>query len=502
METPGPRRLHPISVVGNSLKSLPGAVIGMIGVFGALVQRDPMLAVLLALVPIVLALVAALVGWWRFTYEVRGREIVIDRGLFSRQRREIPFDRVRDVAIEQPLLARIVGTAKVRIETGGAAADEGLLDMIRLEEAQRLRDHVRRSNLLSGPAAAATPAEAAEEPEEPVIFAMSVGRVLSSGLFNFSLIFVALAFGALQYLEDLGIMDFERIADAGRAQNLLGMFTLRTALLLLVLLVLLGVVSGIVRTMLRDYGFRLTASQAGLRRRRGLVTLSEVLIPARRTEAARVDTGWLSGWLGWHGLAFQTLGADAKEGGVQVAAPFAREEEIALILAQAGFPPLPRAPMVRPPARALLRRSLPWLLLAGAMVPVVQAWPYLAWGLPLPILFALLAAIGWLRDGHLYGERALFVRSGLFSRRLWVLPYEKLQTMTTRRSPLQRLLGLATIAPDTAGASPFGAPRVADVPAAEAEPLAARLLAAFYAARTTVRAAAPGRRPPRALSPN
>jgi hypothetical protein len=49
------------------------------------------------------------------------------------------------------------------------------------------------------------------------------------------------------------------------------MFTLRTGVLILSLLVLLGVVSGVLRTLARDFGFRLTVSAAGLRRRRGPV---------------------------------------------------------------------------------------------------------------------------------------------------------------------------------------------------------------------------------------
>lgn len=485
-----PRRLHPISVVSDSLRSLPGALIGMVALFSWLSRTNPGLAVLVALLPVGLTLGGSAISWWRFTYQVRAREIVIEKGVFSRQRRVIPFDRVRDVSIEQPLIARIVGSAKVRIETGGAKADEGVLDMIELAEAQRLRDHVRGANLIDRPIVQDEAAPVEEAPE-PVIFAMSVGRVLYSGLFNFSLIFVAIVFGALQYLEDLNIIDLDRLADTGRARNLLGMFTLRTAMIILVLLLLLGVVSGVIRTMLRDYGFRLTAGETGLRRRRGLITLSEVLIPARRTEAARIDSGWLSGWLGWHAIAFQTLGADAKEGGVQVAAPFARDEEVALILAQAGFPPVPRERMIRPPARALLRRSLPWILVAAAMIPAVQAWPMLGWGLPLPLLLALLGWVGWLRDGYLHDDRALFIRSGLLRRRLWILPHEKLQTMSTSRTPLQRLLGLAAVAPDTAGATPLGAPRIADIALPDAQPLAARLLADFYEARARVRAARP-----------
>lgn len=489
---PGPRRLHPISIVQSSLRALPGAFIGMIGVFGALVQRNPLLAVMLAIVPVVIALGASALSWWRFTYDVRDGEIVIERGLLGRQRRVIPFGRVRDIAIEQKLLARIVGTAKVGIETGGAKADEGVLDMIELDAAQALRERIRRANLTGASAVAATEAAQAEPPE-PVIFAMSVGRVLGSGLLNFSLIFIAVAFGALQYLEDLNIIDLDRLTGTGGARGLIGMFTVKTALVILGLLMLLGLISGVIRTLLRDYGFTLTASETGLRRRRGLVTLSEVLIPARRTEAARIETGLIGGALGWHGLSFQTLGADAKEGGVQVAAPFARMDEIARIMAEAGFPMPPGVRMVRPPALALVRRCLAPLVVAVPIVAAAQFWALAWWGMALPALMLVHGVGSWLREGHVAGDSALFMRSGFLTTRLWIMPYEKLQTVGTQRGPLQRPLGLATVAPDTAGASSFEAPRVADLRRGDAEALAARILAAFYEARARLRAAHPAR---------
>lgn len=487
----GPRRLHPISVVGTSLKSLPGALVGMVGAFTVLVQRNPVLAVLIAFGLLLVLIASALIGWWRFTYEVREREIVIQRGLLSRQRRVIPFDRVRDIAIERPLLARLVGTAKVRIETGGAKTDEGLLDMIELEAAHALRDAIRRTNV-SGAAAAEDASargqtEADAAPAEPVIFAMTMGRVLGSGFFNFSLIFIALAFGALQYLEDLGIIDVERFARSGEARGFAGMFTLRTGLLVLAMLILLGVLSGIVRTLARDHGFRLTVSAAGLRRRRGLFTLSEVLIPARRTEAARIEIGPLGGWLGWRSLAFQTLGADPKEGGVQVAAPFARPEEVERILRESGFPQPPEAAFIRAPARALVRRCGPWVLGAALVAGIGAVWPQAWWGISVPLAVAAAGYLTWLRSGHLLGEKALFVSGGLLSRRLWIIPYEKLQTLSTSRTPLQRALRLGSLVPDTAGAALLGAPEVEDLPQADAEALAARLLARFYAARHRVR---------------
>jgi len=253
------------------------------------------------------------------------------------------------------------------------------------------------------------------------------------------------------------------------------------------LLVLLGVVSGVVRTLARDFGFRLTVSEAGLRRRRGLFTLSEVLIPARRTEAARIDTGLISGRLGWQSLAFQTLGADAKEGGVQVAAPFARPEEVERILLEAGFPLPPRESLVRPPSRALVRRCGPWLLLAAAAGALGSVWSEAFWGVPAMLLIAAAGFLEWQRDGHLLADDALYVQGGILRRRLWILRHEKLQTLETSRTPLQRALNLASVTPDTAGAAMFGAPRVQDLRRAEAHGLAGRLLERFYAARAVLR---------------
>jgi uncharacterized membrane protein YdbT with pleckstrin-like domain len=216
-----------------------------------------------------------------------------------------------------------------------------------------------------------------------------------------------------------------------------------------------------------------------------------VLIPARRTEAARIETGWLSGWLGWQSLAFQTLGADPKEGGVQVAAPFARPEEVSQILRAAGFPQPPGTRLVRPPPRALIRRCGPWLLLAALIGGAGTVWQEAWWAVPVPLAVAILGFVSWLRAGHGLGEDALYVSGGIMTRRLWIIPFEKLQTLSTRRTPLERLLNLASLVPDTAGAALLGGADIEDLPRPLAEQLAARLLELFYAARARVRGASP-----------
>jgi putative membrane protein len=474
-----PRRLHPATLISRSVRVVP-QMLGGGAAYAAVIAREGWSRVLLfAAAAGLLGLVGTLLYWWRFRYTVGASEIVIESGVLKRQRRVIPYDRVQDIAIEQPLLARLFGTARVRVETGGSAADEGDLDMISLGDAQALRDRMRHDGTTAPQAAV----------EEPVLFSMSLGRLLHSGLFNFSIVFLAAIFAVLQYLDEFGVIDIEAWFVSGGADAAAGYVNLQVTLLLIALLLVLGVVAGVARTAARDFGFRLTRMERGLRRRRGLFTLSEVVIPIGRTQVALIDSGPISRLFGWHRLSFQTLGADQREGGVQVAAPFARMEELLPILGEAGFPvPPPRPDFERLPRRALLRRCGPFIALAAvAALAAALLEPRLAWLAAAMALLALFAALKWRRHAYALDEQALFVSSGLLKRRLWSIPYGRTQTIHLATGPLQRRLGLATLLVDTAGASVLGQPEIVDVDGGEGERLADRLLALFHEARAARR---------------
>ena len=472
-------RLHPATLVSRTLRTIPEAAGGM-AAYGALVARaDFDRLLLLILIGLVGAGAFAFLGWWRFRYGIGAREIVIESGIVRRRRRVIPFERVQDIAIEQRLLARLFGTAHVRIETGGAAADEGHLDSVALAEAHRLRDLIRGGRAAS----AAAGAETADAAGEPLLFAMPVGRVLYSGLFNFSFIFVAALFAVLQNAEELGLWNAKTLPPG--VTDAIGRGWLAATLFAAAAVLLLGVAAGVVRTLARDFGFRLTRAPAGLRRKRGLLTLSEAVMPIRRMQVARIQSGLVTRALGWYGLDFQTLGADPRERGAQAAAPVARMAELIPILAETGFPdPAGVGAWLRSPRRSILRRA------AGpamAAVPAfAAAWliePMLAGLGAFLLLLALAAPLRWSRHCHAFGERALFVADGWLRRRTRIMPYGRMQSITVSRTPLQRLLGLATVSVDTAGARGISALALIDLDAADAPRVASRLLERFKAGR-------------------
>ena len=477
------RRVHPATVALRFLKDLPQTLIGLPALFALISDTGWSYVLLIALAAAIVLILVQWLSWRRFTYGVSAREIVIESGILSRNRRSIPFDRVQDVDIERGPLHRVFGLAKVRIETGGSAKDEGVLDSVTLAEADRIRVAVR-----AGKAGEAL-VDAASRPQEAegqLVYAMSPGRVFASGFFNFSLVYLAGIFAALQTFEPLIPFD---IKNPGRWIGLIDEdavrgFTPRAWLAVLMVALLLGVVTGLVRTLASDWGFRLTSEGARLRLERGLSTRSEIVLPRNRIQLALIRSGPLRRVLGYAELFFQTLTA-GKGGGQHSVAPFATDEEVARVLGQGKRLQMPdRADMQRVSSRHVVRSAV--RIAAAPLLAILAASFFRSEALFLLPLVPLLLASSFIRRRvHLYGLNGdtLFVRDGLWRQQLWILPIRNAQAVTLRRSILQRWLGLATLTVDTAGAPMLNAARIVDLDLARARALMADIAAGVSAAR-------------------
>jgi putative membrane protein len=471
------RHLHPGTIALRFIKEAPQTMVALPAAL-ALTSKTGLTGALYGAAALGLGLLAVKwVAWRRFRYGVGSAEIVIESGILHRNRRSIPFDRVQDVDIERTFLARLLGLAKVRIETGAGGKDEGLLDSVSLAEANRLREAVRSGR--SGAASAPGAEEEARVPAARILFAMDPPRLLLFGLFNFSLIYIAGLFALLQTFDRFLPFD---IYDPARWVGLVddylpARWTLGAVAAVLLVAAALGAVAGVARTVARDYGFRLSLEGGRLRREQGLFTRKEAVISRRRVQLAQVRGGPLRALFGWSGLSFQTLGAGTDRGGHQSAAPFATRDEIEAVLAQVPPLRLPPPPEMSPVSRRHIVRSV-----AATLLPALAAIAALSWWVPLAP--ALLALLPFLAAGAVLQRRfhrfalagdLLFVSRGVWRRRLWLVPLRNVQSLSLSRGPIQRRLGLSTLAIDTAGASMVDAPRIVDLRSGAAEALAAEI---------------------------
>lgn len=482
------RRVHPGAILLRFIQGAPSVVFGLPAALAIFSKRGLGLALLAAAVIGGVMIFMQWLRWRSFRYGVGEREIVIESGILSRNRRSIPFHRVQDVDIERALLARLFGLAKVKIETGAGGKDEGVLDSVTVEEADRLRAAVRAWHVqaplaappdVSGAAEAHTPV--AVQPEPHLLFAMDVKRVLVFGLFSFSLVYLASLFALLQTFDRaLPFNIYDPARWVGLVEhNLPQRFTVAAAGFVLFLAMLLGVAAGVLRTLARDFNYRLLSEGSRFRRERGLFTRTEAVIAKRRVQLAFLSTGPIRKRFGWGGLFFQTLGAASDASGMQAAAPFATRAEMEPILAEAGpfrLPQLSELTMVssRHIVRAVATSVGP--ALAAVLAASTLFTPALLLLLFMPFL-GISAALQ--RRHHRYDLHAdlLFITRGVWRQQLWAVPVANAQAVSVSRSWLQRRLGLATVSVDTAGAPATKGARIVDIRRETAEALAAEIAA-------------------------
>jgi putative membrane protein len=466
------------------VREAPSVVFGLPAALAIFSDAGISRAIMAAAAIATVILVVNALSWWSFRYGVGEREIVIESGILTRNRRSIPFERVQDVDIERALLARVFGLAKVRVETGAGGKDEGVLDSVTVAEADRLRASVRAWHgqapaLAAEIEGAAAPAIVVPEVQGRLLFAMDMRRVLIFGLFSFSLVYIASLFALLQTFDKTLPFD---IYDPARwiglvEHRLPSRFTAAAIGFVLFLAILLGVFAGILRTLARDHGYRLSVEGNRFRRERGLFTRTEAVIAKKRVQLALVSSGPIRGLFGWSGLSFQTLGAASDASGMQAAAPFARRDEIEPVLAEAGrlrLPPPPELAMVS--SRHIIRALLGSV--APALVAILIAGVFFT-----PALFALAllpllgGAAALQRRFHRYAldGALLFISRGVWRQQLWIVPVENVQALSVARSWLQRRLGLATLSVDTAGAPQMRGARIVDLRVELAEGLSAQL---------------------------
>lgn len=487
-----PRRTDPRTYIVQSLASLGRLAIPLaLGVL-AMLSDTSAGSRMAMVVPILLAVLlanaaAAYLRWTRLIYEVREHEIRVESGLLSRTARSVPYERIQDVSLEQRFLARLFGLTEVKFETGAGGGEDLRLAYLAEGEGERLRELVRslRDGAGAGAGADIAPADKASAAE--TLFAMTPRRIVTFGLFEFSLAAVAALFGAAQQFDFLLRFDwwdvrrwYQILSGPGHWLGELGLVAQALGLVLAVgSLLLVGTATGIVRTVLREWDFRLERSDKGLRRRRGLLTRTDVVMPLHRVQALRIGTGFLRRRFGWHGLQVVSLASDSGSANHD-AVPFGQMAEIAPVVAQTAFA-LPAHDLEWHHAAAAYRWDRAML---GAGTLGIVALANLAFGQwPVALATGLIGFVGlpmheylrWKSDRHALDPRQLYARHGWLAPNMTIASRVRLQSVEIARGPLARLRGYADLHLGLAG----GRLRMRGLPLPQALQLRAAVLASI-----------------------
>lgn len=481
----GPQRTAPVSVALGALASIRSAIIPAIAIAFSGIGGSGrfMVAISVGLAAAVIGTAISYIGWRRLTYTIGETDIRVESGILSRAARSVPFERIQDVSLEAKPLPRLFGLVSVKFETGAGGADDLALQYLTTAEGERLRQLVRERREDEAAATAGSAPVVDADTEGEVLYAMSPRRLLTFGLFEFSLAVFAVLGGLLQYVDTVSDLDVwnvdlwrDWLEEQGSFLATLGPYVQAAgAIAGLIGLVAIGMTTGVVRTALRDWGFTLTRSPRGFRRQRGLLTRTDVVMPVHRVQGIVIDTGLVRYRFGWHGLSFVSLAQDA-EGESHVVAPFAKMDEIAPVVRAAGFhladdaTGWQRASKRQRTDKAILD-ALPFGL---AVIPVAIFAPFGFAFIPMGLAVVAVAAnlYAWEFRRYALDKGQIFATTGLMSPTSRIATRTKLHSVEIAQGPLARWRGYATLHLGLAG----GMFAIPGVPLAEARDLRAQVL--------------------------
>ncbi|MEV5913093.1 hypothetical protein DMH25_14830 [Streptomyces sp. WAC 01325] len=333
---------------------------------------------------------AALYGfltWWYTHFAVTDAELRIRTGLVFRRTAHIRLERIQAIDVTQPLLARVAGVAKLKLDVIGADKKDELA-FLGAEEARALR-----AELLARAAGFApeTAHEVGEAPSQQLL------RV-PPGVLATSLVLTGATWATL--------------AAALVVPTVLWLVTESAWTVLATAVPLVGAAgASSVGRFVTEYDWTVGESQDGLRIDHGLLDRAHETVPPGRVQTVRIVEPLLWRRRGWVRVELDVAGS-ANSLLLPVAPREVAESVVARVLPGVTVPS--RASLSRPPRRA------------GRCVPL------------------------WWRGYGLAVTDAVFAaRTGLLRRSLALVPHAKVQSVRLAQGPWERLWGVADVHVDT-----------------------------------------------------
>ena len=399
--------------------------------------------VVLVVLVTLLSLVTAAVSWWRFGYVDGPTSVVVTKGLLARSVRTVPNDRVRGVEVEAPVLYRLFGLVKVRIDAAAGSltgdGEELVVDGVTRAEGDRLRASVL---VHRAPAVPVDASEAPTEVDEEEIARFDLRWLRYAPLVGSYLALPLAAVGALfRLLDELP----ERFRPPVNGPDVSDARVVVAIVAVALLALVLGSVLGAAAV---NWRFRLVRRGGSLVAVRGLVTRRHTEL-----EIDRIRGGTLTEGLGMRlaGAARTAalvtgLGEAARRGQLLPLGPRPEAERLLHRLAEDPGPLRRHPPAAR--RRRIVRAALPGLLVSAVGLGVGatgETWGVLPAGLALTALGVPVGLGRYASLGHATGPRSFSVRAGWLVREQAVLQRRAVVGWQVRQSFFQRRAGLATV---------------------------------------------------------
>ncbi|MDO5635229.1 MAG: PH domain-containing protein [Micrococcus sp.] len=409
-------------------------------------------------------------SWWFTKFRLEAERLSLREGWLFRSQRHMRYDRIQAVDLQFPLVARLLGLAKVRIEAadgGESALELVFLKRSRAEEARREildqvagrtpaaapgDDEVTHADPTLGDPGAGVPGADSEatssgtavgerlrrnlllQDEGTRMLRVPPGRLIGSILLSPGLLGTLAVVGGILGAGWLVVWLFgdqwswaEDILDLG--WGIVAASTVPIAL---------GVLVSAWGSLNKGWGFTVFHTEDGLRLTYGLTESTSQTIPPGRVQGVLIRQPLFWRPFGWYSVKVMVAGyGELESGGARnVALPVGPWEDVLRVLTvvvpDPGLDRDPRGEAGLTPAE-LMRLAAVGIGEEGGFTHIPQraAW-YFHWHT-------------WRRNGFTTTPTLLIFRSGRLGRKVKIVPHERIEAAQLGQGPLQRRLRVASV---------------------------------------------------------
>lgn len=403
----------------------------------------------------VLALVVAVINYRFFRFYINDlKQLLVQKGIFTRKQVVLPLEKVQAVNVQQQWLHRLANLAEVTFDSPGTSNEEVKITLT-LQQANALKEYIfLQKNNPGQPVATLTETVTPEPVKNYRLYDLDPLSLVRLGLTanHIETFLITLTFGysLLQNIKNASDDYYNKSMDLVSGymvyQSALGVF-------LVVLLVLaVSVIISFFRIVLKYANFNIAAVGNRFQIRTGLINTKEVWVPFPKIQYISWRANWLRTKTKLYLLQFHNIGQLQLKEAQKVLIPLTRLEFLPQLLA--NYHPLLSAggPAIRVNKSYIFRMYI-LVLLPLLLVVLAIAWfyPFFYWGLLVVVYNA--GSIYWFQQKFRmrFNEEVIHIQKGSYGSEDLLLLWHKIQTVTLQQSIYQRKAGLASVKLRTAG---------------------------------------------------
>lgn len=405
----------------------------------------------------VIFLVAVVMQFLRFTYQVSESRVSVRKGVFNRSELNLEFERIQQADIQLPWYLRPFNLRVVRLEGAGAKGNEVELVGLTVEQAKSLQKLVSVTD--SELKTEDSEAVASHQPDFQL--ALQNSDVWRIGLMQNPFIVIGLI---LAFLTSNNAM---RAWVEVRVESFFGQFPDRTTIILIIIAITLValalvILGSIIFAVNKYHRYKLARSGQRYRYEAGFSSTLNRGFSARKLQGVTIRQGWMARALGRVQIELAQAGGvgQKKE---RFVIPSLVESNRNLVETDLRVPSVQSWNRLHPLATLSL-----FLCISFAALLV---WP---WWSSIAIFAGLyLLRVGfWLRRGWYLDEYWFATKRGLIGTTVRFMPIAKMQSVEWRQGPLQKLFKVGTLVVKSAALNYT----LQDVPVDDAKMLSERFI--------------------------